>query len=1431
MRWRRLLLRGAAITVGVLLVLFGALQTGVGQRLLFDTVASLASSPERTVRLKGPSGFFPTNLSLEQVEVADAKGVWLAATNVEVSWSLLPLFGGRVDIDTVRAARLDVHRAPESPETQPREEQPSEGPPRLPRISLGKLVISELYLGKALTGTDSLWQVEASARLDGPGGDNLLLLTAARRDDRQGRLALQVHYEGTGSRLTVEGDFEEGEGGVLAAVLGRPDLPRTSGRVTAEVSGERGQAQVALDAGDALHISGSGQVRPEGNGRHVAASLEIRGGRLPDPMWAAALAQPATIEADLLLGPADAVDVRSLRLAAAPLEATASGRYEPGTGRLQLHLSATGGDPAMLAALVPGAGWRDLRLQIEAEGRLAALDATLSLQAAELRTAQATAADVDVSVSTRGANLEAGPALRASVRGALASLSARSDKGELSASAMRLDATVERTTAGAIAVPSLNLTSSLLTAAGSGRLSADRTLAADVTLDVPDLSALNPMLDWPVAGAAHVVARASGTTRRPAVTAEATVRDATVPSVPPALLTPVVTATLNGAFGRDGSWQLERASIASDAMSIEGRGSGRNDTGTIDVSFAFPNLGALDPRVTGRLNGDIHVEATADRRNARVTAQIVQAQVDRTSIERLDLDVGLALQQDGFEATLAMNGATGERPIRANGRVIATQGERLSIPTFEASLGTTTLSIRDLLVDRNSADGSAHLVVENLKELGALIDDPSAAGRLELSVVPDPTASESRLKITLRGTGLSLGGTGTGTLTGDGTIADPLGRAAFDVKVTAEALRGVADLRKVALEASGDRTAIAATIDAAGAGTAADVALKAQFGDETILDIEKFRGSYAGQPISLAQAARIRVSPTRTHIEPLRLTVAGGQVRIGGTIDETNSDLALNIGALALADVARLAGLDLQVSGALQAELHMKGARDRPQIDATYSIRDARLRDIATASVPPMSLTGKATLRDQALNADARLAAGASNLALNVSARLPPQGGAPDGQVKVTGPVDLAIFASLLGPDIQQVRGRAIFDVALASRGGQPRGTGTVRLEGLGLALPSQGLELAQGTGLIRLAEDRIILERLAFPAVGKGDIAASGEVRLNKAMSLPIDLRVETRHARLANRRHLVAEITASLRLTGSVAEGLNLQGPIRIDRAEIGLALGNAAKAVPVVPVREVGAGAPKQGKRSAPSKPMALDLKISAPRAVFVRGKGLDAEVEGNLNVTGTTANPVVTGGLSLRRGTYTVLGRPLRFTRANITFVNANRIEPALDLLATTRSGDTSIEIAITGTASEPKIALTSTPQLPQDEIMARFLFNKGAAELGPSELVQVAQAIAELTGNDSSGGAIDSARRALGLDRLNIGQSDTQGTNAGGNGVSGAGVEGGRYIAPGVYVGGRQGLQGDTRGVVQIEVIPHVKVEGEFGTNSTGRAGIALEYDY
>ncbi len=1435
MRIRRILLRSAVVIAGAVAVVFVGLQTGPGQRALFDMAGSLASAPGRTIRLEGPSGLFPTDLRLARVEMADAKGTWLAADDVQLSWSFLPLLGGKLDVQAVRAARLAVTRPPEptaepAPPTAATSGSSSGGLPV--QVSLGALVIDELQLGAALTGVESRWRIDGAARLEGAQGANSVTLTAARTDGREGRLALRANYDAARGVASVNGDVIEGEGGVLAALLGRPDLPRTTGKIKAEGSGESGDVELAVEAGDALRLNGSGRLRPDPAGRHVALSLRIEGGHMPNPAWAAALARPATVDADVLLQSAGAIDIRTLRVVTAPLEATASGRYVPDDKRLvDMRLTATGGDPAMLATILPGAAWRDLRLEMSANGTLAALDATVSLRAAALTMAPtATATDVSFTGSTQGADLS-GPALRVQLDGTVGALTAALEGGKRAAvNDMRLALRAERSAAGVITISGLDLASSLGHVTATGRLAADSSLDATATLEVPDLKVLAAITGQALGGATQLTARVSGKLDAPAVTVDATLRDAVVPNVPPGLLTPSTRLTANAALDRQGSWRLDKMTIASEALSIEGSGQGRGAAGTADVTIVLPKLEAVDPRYTGNLRSNIRIDATGERRTVQFKAQLAQGRLDGTAIERLDLDANLALRQDGVDATLTLDGNSGEHPLHASGRIAATAGERLSIPTFEATLGKLSLSVKDLVVDRTSATGSARLLVEDLGEVGALVGQ-KLAGKLEVTVAPDPGATDGKLKIALRGSNLASGNLGVGTLTGDATVVDPLGRAGFEAKVAASALRGIAEISSVNLKASGDRTEIAATTDVSGPGVQASAAIKARLdGGETTLDIESLKAARNGRTLALTKAAQIRLANGRTTIEPMQLAAVGGQIRIAGVVDAASSDLQIDLTGLPLAELAALGGAELQLAGALQGQVRLRGASANPDIDVTYAVRDARLRSLALASVPAVTLTGKGALRNRQATADAQLAAGGSNLALNVAAQLP-QGGAPDLRLTVKGPVDLAMLASVLGPDIQQVGGRAIFDAVIASRGGRPSGTGTVRLEGLNLALPAQGLVLSKGTGLIRLADDRIVIEQFTFPAVGKGDISASGDVRLDPNFTLPVNLRIETRRARLMGRRDLLAELTSSLQFSGSVAEGLKISGPIRIDRAEINVAMGGASTAVPAVPVREIGAGAPKQATTSAPAKPMALDIKISAPQAIFVRGKGLDAEVQGDLAVAGTSDKPSVTGGLQLRRGTFQILGRTLNFTRGVVSFVSGDRIEPLLDMLAVSRNGNVTINIAVTGSASDPKIKLSSTPTLPQDEILAQFLFGRGAAELGPSQLAQVAEAVAQLAGGGSGGGVVDSMRQALGLDRLGIGTGGQDSNSKSSSGVGSATVEGGRYIAPGVYLGGRQGLQGDSRGVVQIEVIPHVKIEAEVGTKSTGRAGVALEYDY
>jgi translocation and assembly module TamB len=372
----------------------------------------------------------------------------------------------------------------------------------------------------------------------------------------------------------------------------------------------------------------------------------------------------------------------------------------------------------------------------------------------------------------------------------------------------------------------------------------------------------------------------------------------------------------------------------------------------------------------------------------------------------------------------------------------------------------------------------------------------------------------------------------------------------------------------------------------------------------------------------------------------------------------------------------------------------------------------------------------------------------------------------------------------------------------------------------------------------VRQGETRQV-QRLAFQTGGNGGVTVSGSLRLDGSSGLGLDLAVASRRALLVNRPDLVATVSSDLKVTGSTVDGIDIAGPITIDRAEIAVGAAQSAN-YPALEVREINKpGAPASGaappagqrRRTAPSPnptPIRLALEINAPRAVFVRGRGLDAEMGGRVQVGGTPAAPSVVGGLTLRRGDFTLGSRRLTFSRGIVTLDNLDTIDPRLDFLASTSVQSTTIGVAITGTSRAPVIAITSAPALPPDEAMALLIFGKPASSLSGFELVQVAQALAELTGNSPGDSVIGRLRRGMGLDRLSVGSSASSAQATGASSVS---VEAGRYVAPGVYVGARQGASGtSSRGVVEIEVFDNVKVEGDIGADSNGRVGVKMEWD-
>ena len=186
--------------------------------------------------------------------------------------------------------------------------------------------------------------------------------------------------------------------------------------------------------------------------------------------------------------------------------------------------------------------------------------------------------------------------------------------------------------------------------------------------------------------------------------------------------------------------------------------------------------------------------------------------------------------------------------------------------------------------------------------------------------------------------------------------------------------------------------------------------------------------------------------------------------------------------------------------------------------------------------------------------------------------------------------------------------------------------------------------------------------------------------------------------------------------------------------------------------------------------------------------------------------------------MRRGTLTVAGQVLDFTTGKVSFDGSgvrNRLDPTLNFVAQTSSGGVTATLTVGGYASAPKISLSSSPQLPQDEVLAHLLFQQSAKQLTPLQLAQIAQGLAALSGISNGFDPVASVRGGLGLDRLAV---------SGGSGVTtGTTVEAGKYVSRNIYVGARQGLSGGTQAQVQVDITRTLKAQATISTGTSANA--------
>jgi len=350
----------------------------------------------------------------------------------------------------------------------------------------------------------------------------------------------------------------------------------------------------------------------------------------------------------------------------------------------------------------------------------------------------------------------------------------------------------------------------------------------------------------------------------------------------------------------------------------------------------------------------------------------------------------------------------------------------------------------------------------------------------------------------------------------------------------------------------------------------------------------------------------------------------------------------------------------------------------------------------------------------------------------------------------------------------------------------------------------------------------------LAGTSVTGGSAQVTGRVRLAEGSDADLDVRVDD--LILQQPQLFGASVSGAFEVNGRLSAGALVSGDVTINTAEISIPnspLGRAGWSLSgLTHVAEdsasrstrVNAGILSGTRVGAAAVPLRLDLRLNAPGRIYVRGRGLDAELGGTLRLGGDTRNVVPAGNFTLIRGRLDLLGNRFTLTDGSASMVGS--FMPFIRLTATTESDGVQTSVTVSGQADSPEITFSSTPELPQDEILARLIFGRALTSLSPFQAAQLALSVATLTGR-AENSVLSRTRAAMGLDDLDFTVDDDGNTQ----------LRLGRHLGERVYTDVSVDSTGQGEVSINLDLTPNVTLRGRADTAGGSGLGIFYELDY
>lgn len=567
---------------------------------------------------------------------------------------------------------------------------------------------------------------------------------------------------------------------------------------------------------------------------------------------------------------------------------------------------------------------------------------------------------------------------------------------------------------------------------------------------------------------------------------------------------------------------------------------------------------------------------------------------------------------------------------------------------------------------------------------------------------------------------------------------------------------------------------------------------------------------------------RLTVQAAIASPEGVRATVRGG-VPLG----EGAMALDVELAAFPLATLNALApGQNL--AGRLTGSARVTGTFADPAADFQISGVGITAAPLANAGIGPLELRATGRYANGVIALTSASAGGPQGLTVSGSGRIPVAGAGVD--VRLSGQAPLSLANRLIAERGARISGTLAFNATVSGDLRQPAINGTFSTSGAEFVDPETGLRLRNIAVSASIANDTISISSASAALPAGGTVSAAGTVSIRAEAVFPADLRIALNQARYADGELVAATLTGNLTLTGPIARDPLLSGSVNVERAEITVPerFGGGAAEIDVEHVRPPAEVArtlqrARPASRGTPvptARPnvLRLNVAINAPNRIFVRGRGLDVELGGQVTITGPITGVQPVGGFRIIRGRLAILGQRITFDEGTVTLVGD--LDPYLNFIARSERNDITVLITVTGRVSDLDISFSSQPELPEDEVLARLIFNRGMGELSAFQIARLALAAAELAGGSNTS-LLGSLRQATGLDDIDVITTPEGGTA----------VRVGRYIQDNVYLGVEAGTQGSTRATINLDITENLKARGALGTDGDSSLGVFFEKDY